>query len=831
MKFTTSFIVTLCLVYSFNAIAQNWTGNVNSDWNNPANWSYPPSGNSILIIDPINYTGNAVQPIISSISNFIPSELTIQNDADLIMYSQLTVIGNLKINGSGSTMKIESGALQIKGNGNLSVDLGGELIQNNGFVSINQNLLIANGQANNSSSYIMDGGNLVVNNSLSFESEIDDFSPSFNMVGGTLTVNNDITWFGQAPGIGRPEFIISGGTVNANGDIKNLPGSTVDMYLKLKQSSILNMNGSLLETINVADSIIQENTSQLFFNASSVFNNSGVFYAKSGVVKFNSNTTLQGNGMYQFHDITITALSSLNHISPQDIFVSGNLYTSGTFTHNLNTLNINGTIQTWNGDTGSGVVLNNLTINQISSTNNFSVMNFSNSVIVEGHLELIKGFVYTSFGFNQPDNLLILTDGATSSLGSSQSFVDGPMRKIGDDAFIFPIGTDNHLGRLEISAPSDINSEFTAFYANGTFNNITDFTAPLSAVSNSECWSLTRENSADLVDVKLYWEDAAYSHLLDCNELSIASWDGNSWTHQSATVTGSCTGNGAGTITTDNLQNDFNFFTFGYLGNVTTENITICNGATHIIGTDVYDTSGIYTHVYPASSGGDSTVITNLTVLPPNENTYFADLCFGETIYWQGNFYDEEGIYTESFTSYLGCDSTLHLVVFVADEINTQVTQNGGTLSAQNTTADHYQWVDCDSGIDMEYANYPTFTPSQNGSYALRIRENNSEFALRAYCEATSACFTINSVGLDDLDDEDDFSIYPNPSTGIFYLNWKTETPVETIEVYDLKGKMIWSQNEFQGKKLSIDLKNRDAGIYFLKVNTDRVSTYKMVKK
>src|SRR5690606_21188596 len=113
------------------------------------------------------------------------------------------------------------------------------------------------------------------------------------------------------------------------------------------------------------------------------------------------------------------------------------------------------------------------------------------------------------------------------------------------------------------------------------------------------------------------------------------------------------------------------------------------------------------------------------------------------------NFYDEEGIYTESFTSYLGCDSTLHLVVFVADEINTQVTQNGGALSAQNTTADHYQWVDCDSGIDMEYANYPTFTPSQNGAYALRIRENNTEFALRAYCEATSACFTINSVGLD----------------------------------------------------------------------------------
>ncbi len=831
MKLIISLTLIISLFCNFNAISQNWTGNVNSDWNNYANWSYPPSGNSILIIDPINYTGNAVQPIISSTSNFTPSDLTVQNGADLIISSQITVAGNLNIKGSGSTMKVESATLQITGNGNLIIDLGGEFIHNDGYVSINKNLLIANGEANHSSSYTMNGGSLLVNNSLSFESEIGDFSPSFNMTDGTLTVNSDITWFGQAPGSGKPELIISGGIVNANGDIKNLSASTVDMYLKLKQSSILNMNGSLFETINIADSIIQENTSQLFFNASSVFNNSGVFHAKSGVVKFNSNTTLQGNGMYQFHDITITALNSLNHISPQEIFVSGNLYTSGTFTHNLNTLNINGTIQTWNGDTGPGVVLNNLTINQISSTNNFSVINFSNSVIVEGHLELIKGFVYTSFGFNQPDNLLILTDGATSSTGSSQSFVDGPMRKIGDDAFIFPIGTENRLGRLEISAPSDINSEFTAYYANVTFNNITDFEVPLSAVSNSEYWYLKRENTTDPVDVKLYWEDAAYSHLLDCNELSISSWNGNSWMHQSATVTGNCTGNGTGTITTDNLQNDFNYFSFGYLGNVTTENIRICNGATHTIGTDIYDTSGIYTHVYPASSGGDSTVITNLTVLSPNTNTFFADLCFGGTLNWYGNIYDEAGIYTESSTSYLGCDSTVHLVVFIAEEINAAVTQNGGTLSAQNTTADYYQWIDCDTGIEIEFANYPTFTPTENGSYAVKIAENNIGNAQMTYCEVTSECFTINNVGLDDLDSKDDFSIYPNPSTGIFHVNWKTETPVEAIQIYDLKGRFVWSQNEFQEKTLTIDLKNMDSGIYVLKVKTDRVSTYKLVKE
>ena len=48
--------------------------------------------------------------------------------------------------------------------------------------------------------------------------------------------------------------------------------------------------------------------------------------------------------------------------------------------------------------------------------------------------------------------LLKIINDATSTTGSSSSFVDGPMKKIGNDAFTFPVGDGSIWARLGISA-------------------------------------------------------------------------------------------------------------------------------------------------------------------------------------------------------------------------------------------------------------------------------------------------------------------------------------------------------------------------------------------
>ena len=83
---TRSIITSLLAFTCLSCFAQNWTGNVNSDWENPANWSGGalPTNDDVLLIDSLsNYTGNRAHPIITVNSTFTPRKLTIENGGKL----------------------------------------------------------------------------------------------------------------------------------------------------------------------------------------------------------------------------------------------------------------------------------------------------------------------------------------------------------------------------------------------------------------------------------------------------------------------------------------------------------------------------------------------------------------------------------------------------------------------------------------------------------------------------------------------------------------------------------------------------------------------------
>ena len=73
------------------------------------------------------------------------------------------------------------------------------------------------------------------------------------------------------------------------------------------------------------------------------------------------------------------------------------------------------------------------------------------------------------------------------------------------------------------------------------------------------------------------------------------------------------------------------------------------------------------------------------------------------------------------------------------------------------------------------------------------------------------------------ISDNETFSIYPNPSTGIF--TFKDSKNIKTIEVYNLMGELILSQ----GNAKQINLQGFPQGIYVAKINGQFVS--KLVKE
>lgn len=93
--------------------------------------------------------------------------------------------------------------------------------------------------------------------------------------------------------------------------------------------------------------------------------------------------------------------------------------------------------------------------------------------------------------------------------------------------------------------------------------------------------------------------------------------------------------------------------------------VNLCEGDEITIGDDVYNETGNYQNIFTGVNGCDSTVNLMLTVFPEYELTDFANICDGETYEFGSLILTEAGFYTENLMSIHGCDSIVHLQLFV----------------------------------------------------------------------------------------------------------------------------------------------------------------------
>lgn len=77
----------------------------------------------------------------------------------------------------------------------------------------------------------------------------------------------------------------------------------------------------------------------------------------------------------------------------------------------------------------------------------------------------------------------------------------------------------------------------------------------------------------------------------------------------------------------------------------------------------------------------------------------------------------------------------------------------------------------------------------------------------------------------------EDINIYPNPSNGIFYINLPVSINDVNSELYNINGALILSQkHELNGKNFELDITDKPAGMYFLKINLTEPVTLKIIK-
>ncbi|MGG9962861.1 T9SS type A sorting domain-containing protein [Ferruginibacter sp. SUN106] len=179
-------------------------------------------------------------------------------------------------------------------------------------------------------------------------------------------------------------------------------------------------------------------------------------------------------------------------------------------------------------------------------------------VTISGNVTFISGIIYSS-----TTNSLTFANNATQTGASAASYLDGPVTKIGNTAFVFPVGKPGAYAPISISAPLNLTDAFRAQYfttdPSGSGYNTSLKDVSLNHLSSSEYWILDRTVGSSSVSVTLSWDASRSGTVNNIPDLRVARWNGSLWKDEgNSQTTGT---NTSGTITSLGAVTNFSPFT------------------------------------------------------------------------------------------------------------------------------------------------------------------------------------------------------------------------------------------------------------------------------
>jgi hypothetical protein len=412
----------------------------------------------------------------------------------------------------------------------------------------------------NASTY---NGNVTVNRTVAGISEIfkvgavavtGNFSYT-NTAGGATTINNNgpikvpITGTVNitATGTGNPTFSMervqnstTGGTISVQNS-----GFVTFAYDTLLVTA-LNVNGY---TDGNTDDFLQNQITGTV-NISDAATNAGAHYFRRNTI--NGNTTItnnstailyesyQGNNVYNGHLTLIRNNGTISFSYDNPSFVNQNLTLNSasgiTFTDTVKFAgNTNAAIE----QLGIQPII--MPKMQMQKTGG-ATLTLNDSLTISTKLNLVSGNIITS----TVNQLKFLND-ATQADASATSHVIGPVTKVGDDIFTFPVGGPLSYNPIGMSAPVGVTTRFSAQYKNQ--NPTSDgFNTALkagsfgtAAISKAAYWDVKRLEGVTNVTLTLGFGTNPYEQYpASLANLKVAHWNGAQWDdHGNAAPTGS----------------------------------------------------------------------------------------------------------------------------------------------------------------------------------------------------------------------------------------------------------------------------------------------------
>lgn len=119
---------------------------------------------------------------------------------------------------------------------------------------------------------------------------------------------------------------------------------------------------------------------------------------------------------------------------------------------------------------------------------------------------------------------------------------------------------------------------------------------------------------------------------------------------------------------------------------------------------------------------------------------------------------------------------------------------------------------------NYEFQQIPITGPVSSYSFQFRFVSNSVGTAQGVYIDDISLTGDA-TTGVNDINLANKISIYPNPTNGVFTIESEN---MQSIEITSISGEIIKTIKQNKSNKVDVDLKAYSAGVYFVKITTDK---------
>ena len=134
--------------------------------------------------------------------------------------------------------------------------------------------------------------------------------------------------------------------------------------------------------------------------------------------------------------------------------------------------------------------------------------------------------------------------------------------------------------------------------------------------------------------------------------------------------------------------------------------------------------------------------------------------------------------------------------------------------AAHTSSTAKYQWAVCVGNqlVPLQTDTGQTFSPQHSGDFALIITEGN--------CSDTSACKSVQVVGVGEFSANNFLKLYPNPATSQVLIHCDEMQGLGELRILNLNGQLLYSSVVEPGKDHEINIQTLPKGVYLVRVRS-----------